>query len=660
VGTIDAEYEVKMPTKRSPLAIGSLISMICVVYQSLYRAVPANGDLLLGLPIGKEFAHPGLFSKYDLLVSSGVRGPYHLYKYIGGFLYQINANVDIIWECFFLVFLFLTFLSLWFLSLELTQDTFSSALVLAIISITHPLRGSLHASAVPIQSFVTALAAMPLALAAITLLLRKRYFVSMALSSFVFNIHPYVGVLTASAVGVEILFKSQDSFGKRAMVIVGGGLFALPNIVYILAYVPSNFTVDGFDFYTQFRLYALHAFIDAHWREGYGWFFINLAGAVWFARYINEWKRGVLWILFTCWFVLMALYAFNSYVTKNPTIMLMFLFRATYFIKPIIFIMVVNGIYRWRNELRNGATALSWWKPWEVSAAIIFLFFSAILPMKFAVMADTLAFVAYGFIALRIRRQTDSFKLFLAAILYAGIFLLCILIGDDFFPFAGFQELVENVVVGSIVAIAMALLFVFKKLNHQAKSLTKTSGLDISFRQLIIATLCVLLSHHLIISLKDRQIPFIPDIAGIKERIFMHEAPARTAALMHWARTSTPQRSLFIVPPLNWDDFGAFRLVAERGIYATIAEVNQLAFDASIYHQAHQRLVNLGITFPAPREFDQQGYYELTLQDLQRLAKQEHADYIVLEESLMHGTVSSLPTVYHDERYVVLDLHASQ
>jgi hypothetical protein len=143
----------------------------------------------------------------------------------------------------------------------------------------------------------------------------------------------------------------------------------------------------------------------------------------------------------------------------------------------------------------------------------------------------------------------------------------------------------------------------------------------------------------------------------MKERIMMHQAPARTAALMSWARTATPQGSLFIVPPDRWDDFAAFRLVAERSLFVTFVEVNQLSLDASVYHQAHQRVVALGVTFPERREYDTRGYYDLTLDDLQRLSRQEHADYIVVEKERLRGALSTFPSTYHDEYYVVINLH---
>ena len=641
---------------RLTLLPGLLVSAICVFYQSLYRAIPANGDLLLALPIGKEFAHPGLYSKYDLLISSGVRGPYHLYKYLGGFLYRFNSNIDPLWEIFFLVFLFLTFLAFWFLSFELTSDTITSALVLAMITVAHPLRGSLHASAVPVQSFVTALAAMPFAIMAIVLLLRNRFFIAMALSGISFNIHPYIGVLIISATASAIAISSKEPFGKRLVTIFGGGLFCLPNVFYILTHLPTNFGAVSFDYFAQFRLYAMHAFVDEHWREGYGWFFMNLAGAIFFARYIDKRKRRVVSILFLCWFGSMAVYVFNSYVTENIPILLMFLFRATYFIKPIVFVFVIHGLQRWRHEIRNVEKTRQWWMPWELSAAVVVLFISAILPMEFAVTADVLALVAYGFLALKMGECSNSHRVYMKSIFFIGVFLLLVVELSRIAGLAPYRLVIDSIIVGVIVALAITLIPLYDKLSQRIELQRYIPNANLPTRRIVLATVCILLSHHLIISVKNRQLPMMFDIAGIESRIAMQQAPPRTAALVQWARLSTPQGALFVVPPDNWEDFGAFRLAAERGVYATIMEVNQLAFDASVYNEMHQRLINLGIKSSGNRDFDQTGYYELTSKDLLKLGKKEHADYIVFERKQLHGYLSSIPSVYQDTNYVVASL----
>jgi hypothetical protein len=638
---------------------GFVISILCVVYQALFRAIPENQDLMIGLPIAKEFVHPGTYSPYDLIVSSGVREPYHLYKYLGGLLYSINANFDLVWNILFLSFLFLTFFLLWFLSLELTESKVGSALVLALIAVAHPLRGSLNAAAFPCPAFVTTIAAIPFSLGAMILILRKRYFWAMALSGIAFDIHPYVGVLSIIPVGAAILLTSEKPFRARVAAVAGGGLLGVPNLIVILFTMHSNFNPVGYNFYEQFRLYAVHAFIYDHWREGYGWFFVNIAGVALFSRYLEDRKWRIIRIMLLCWFFLMAGYAFNSYVTKNTTVLIMFLFRATYFVKPIIFIVVVNGIHRWRKELHAMSPSMKWWEPKELSLAVALLFLSAIFPMKLAVVSDAMGLLAYGLILRSHDMETKAFKASAYVLLLLGMVLLGGSIAALTPALSSQEAVIEDSIVAVVVFCGLALAMIFRTVNRQRTIPAPSSAEKISTGRLVLVSLAVILIHHSIISVKDRHLPFVPDFDGIAKRIAMHRAPERTAALMDWARHNTPQQSLFVVPPDDWDNFCSFRLVAERGVYITCIEVNQLAYDATVYRAGHLRLVGLGVTIPSHNTFDGTGYNRLTRQDLHRLASQDHADYIVFANDKLHGELASMPTVYHDSFFSVIDLRAS-
>lgn len=644
-------------TKRLNLFVGVILSAICVVYQALFRTIPINGDLFLALPIAKEFAHNGLYSPYDLLVSSGIRGPFHLYKYLGGFLYQTNLNIDVTWYILFLLSFFLTFLVLWFLSLELTGNIFSSTLVLAIITVAHPLRGSLHAAAVPIPAFVTAAVALPLALFSIILLLKKKDLAAMLLGSFLFNIHPYIGLLISIAVATVIISDPKRTLRKRFFIIFLGSFCALPNVIYILTHLSYNFSTSGFDFYSQFRLYAMHAFIGDHWQEGYGWFFLNTAGAIYFSQYIEPQKRRMIWILCSSWFVLMALYTLNSYTEKNTAVLLMFLFRATYFIKPLIFIVVINGIYHWNKQLCGSQGDSVTQNHWKLYISVIFLFLSSLLPMKYAVLADVLALSAYGLILLQIYCKTKKIK----SLGYAIVILSLGLLASLFFCTLGYsvmpQELLQNIIVGIIVSCALILCFIFYPYSQYRRLIVEEPILQIKSFRIGVPFLLILIAHQVIVSVNEKRMPFTPDVAAIYQRIFMHQPPLRTAALMDWVKQTTPQNSFFVIPPDNDEDFASFRIATGRGVYITISDVNQLAFDASIYHQAHQRILGLGVTIPAHRIFDTRGYNNLTIGDFRRLASTEHVDYLVFEKGKLSREVSSLPKAYQDEHYIVINLH---
>jgi uncharacterized membrane protein len=296
--------------------------------------------------------------------------------------------------------------------------------------------------------------------------------------------------------------------------------------------------------------------------------------------------------------------------------------------------------------------------PWELTAAVGLLFFSSILPMKYAVAADALALLAYGFMArLAIIRSTTVRSALTTIVPVAGVLLL--LFGSVQIPaFSAHGELVENFIVTVVVLYALFFLIAFRKQDMIFPAAIEDHAGEKSAPAIALAVFTILVIHNLIISVNDRQFPFVPDFAGIKQRIFIHQAPPSTAALMKWARTSTPQTSLFAICPDEWDDFGGFRLVAERGLYITIVEVNQLSLDAAVYNQGHQRVLALGTRFPRRREYDTRGYYDLSLLDLKSLVETEHIDFMVFRRSSLHGFLNTVRTAYSDEHYIVVDLHS--
>jgi len=335
----------------------------------------------------------------------------------------------------------------------------------------------------------------------------------------------------------------------------------------------------------------------------------------------------------------------------------LFLMRATYFIKPIIFIFVVHGIRRWHSELRKRSQSPAWWSPWELSAAGFLLFFSSILPMKYSVAADALAFLAYGFMVRVVPvRSTFVRSLFSLVLPVAGGLLFGLTV-VQFPTMLAYRDLTENIIVGLVVLYALILLAVFKYDSAFFEARLEVKAGDSTLPAIVFSVLTVLVVHNLIISINDRRLPFIPDVEEIKQRIFIHQAPPATAALMLWARTTTPRKSLFAVCPDDWNNFCGFRLVADRGLYITIEEINQLSLDPAVYEQGQHRVQALGTKFPRRGEFDTRGYYDLSLSDLKRLRDDEHVDFMIFEKSLLHGDLSGVPPAYSDDRFIVVNLH---
>ncbi|MFQ5410403.1 MAG: MYXO-CTERM sorting domain-containing protein, partial [Anaerolineales bacterium] len=319
--------------------------------------IPQNSDLYPALPIARESASPGLYSTQDLTVMSGLRGPFHVYRIIGGALYARGANVDLVWHGLFLAFLLLTFVTLWLLAWEVGRNAMAASIVTALIAAMHPFRGSLNWSWVPLSGFVSAMAAMPFALLAFVLLLRRRHNWALWLASATFIIHPYIGLIAVFACSGVPLFDARGVPGRvRAAWFAVAALIALPNAVTILVNLPQNFAGNiGGELYGQFRVHMYHAFVEDHWREGYGWFFLALAATTFFAPQLRRAVRRPVTIIIIALLTLAALYLFNLYVVRYYALMLTLLFRVTYFLKPLMAAVIVVGAWRWLPALRAQA-----------------------------------------------------------------------------------------------------------------------------------------------------------------------------------------------------------------------------------------------------------------------------------------------------------------
>ena len=83
--------------------------LLCLLFFNLYApGVPNPGDLVLALPIAQELADPGLYAPEDLVIDSGKRLPFHVYRLTVA-LYRAGIDVALPWYALYQVFLFATF-----------------------------------------------------------------------------------------------------------------------------------------------------------------------------------------------------------------------------------------------------------------------------------------------------------------------------------------------------------------------------------------------------------------------------------------------------------------------------------------------------------------------------------------------------------------------
>ena len=126
------------------------------------------------------------------------------------------------------------------------------------------------------------------------------------------------------------------------------------------------------------------------------------------------------------------------------------------------------------------------------------------------------------------------------------------------------------------------------------------------------------------------------------------------APLFTWVRQSSPPGSLFLVPPID-ARFYPFRLIAERGIYISLSDINQLSYDASVYGEGHNRLVRVGLRVLGRHQFED-GYYRLSRDQLVELRKTDAIDYAVFDRSMLSEQLAAELPAYADDHFVVLRL----
>ena len=105
--------------------------------------------------------------------------------------------------------------------------------------------------------------------------------------------------------------------------------------------------------------------------------------------------------------------------------------------------------------------------------------------------------------------------------------------------------------------------------------------------------------------------------------------------------------------------FGAFRLAAGRGVFAALADVNQLAYDAAHYGEAHARLVVQGMRVTARHHFDGSAWDTLGTAGV-RAAAVAGVDYAVFNAGPRTEHPLDFPVVYRDSLWIVYDVRSAR
>jgi hypothetical protein len=323
---------------------GLIAVVTSLVYTFLYFPTPNPFDEFLALPIARAMADPGLFSPNDLLTASGARSPFLLY-HAAAWLYRASIDVDLAWYCALVLSLAATFSGIYYLGRGFV-GRIPAAVATVLVACSAPQIGTLNWSWMPQRSFVSASVAFPVIFFALGLAARQRHAAGLTLAAMAGWIHPGLGLIACICCLALISFDApRETLRARAVRALPALAIMAAGWWYVRSSVPSNFAADGMTaaaFGEQFRLFAWHAFVDDHWRDGYAFVVAQLAlVTLAIARLAAEPRRTALLLLLTLYSLAIAWLAF-VYLGRSPMITLTFLVRATALAKPLCWALIAG------------------------------------------------------------------------------------------------------------------------------------------------------------------------------------------------------------------------------------------------------------------------------------------------------------------------------
>jgi hypothetical protein len=606
----------------SPKALATACG--ATAYLLAYRGAPSAFDEWLALPIAVETAFPGTYPKGDLLIQGSMDGPFHLYK-LASALYSMGVNVDVAWYALLALSLVVFFLAVWRLAGAMELNDRERVILVLAIAASPVYRGTLHWSAQPMLSFITASVAVPVGLLALTAALEGRLRPALLYCALAFDIHPSLGLCA----GITVVSLVPGSFSLKALrtAWLPAAFVALPNVVYLLGHLPAPAAAGGDQLWDIHRTFGYHTFFRDHAAE-YPWYALALAIALAYATQGGRARRAgqaaaVLTATAALWIVVMN-------VAPIPALLPLYLIRASLLAKPLVMGLAVMALTR-----RSYAGRYAWLAPFAGVLAVVH---------PDSVVAEAALAIVLG-IMLRPSPDRRLATVGLAA-WTAGILLLLVVLARQAPALDALTDATLSlrwIAMAAGVTAAALLLFSPSVPGEPRRS---RGGWVALLPALSLPVLSIILS-------KPPGAAWLPDRpARISARLHLSLPAPKETGVMQWALSASPPGSLFAIPPVN-SNWVRFRLVTRRGAYVTVHDINQLMYVRKYVPEAVARLATLGVIVRGPHRFDPRPYSHPTCARLARLAADRVDYYVLPAESVIPG---GGVLVYRDEHYLVMDV----
>jgi hypothetical protein len=648
LGEADGENALSIGSPRGRWLIAIGCAALCTAFLAFFTPLPQVADEHLALPIARAAADSTLYPASDLIISSGLRGPFHLYR-LAGQLYARGVDVDAAWLGLLIASLVAAFACAWALAFSISRSPWVASVATATLAGANAYRGSIHWFLFPPPNLVTSTIATPLTLGALALAISGRWGPGLVLAALTFNVHPSMGLITAGTIALAMVAVSDLPRKQIAGWWAAAIACALPNVLFVAFGSPANFAAAPGDsvlsFAEQFRIYAHHAFIADHWRENYGWFVMQLGGIALLSRLLPAESRRPVGVTLAILCAVIVLWFLNLYTINYPALTLTFAARAAALVKPIAFAAVATCVAAWIRAAPPGRRAI------RICAGAMLLV--AALHKNLDI-GEGMAAMAWGVIAWVEHRRAAL----IPAALLGGIGAVQVLgQGWGILGIAPFSpertDMVRMAMIGA-AAVFLAAAFAWRNALREESptSAVRSGGFAIS----TLVCAAVLLFTIVLRGNPARMRPRA--LSDITRAARLAEPDTAVADIIRWAPRGTLPGSLFAVPPTD-GRFGTFRLAAGRGIFGMAYDVDQLAYDAAQYGNAHARLLAQGMIVRGRHDLDGSAWDTLSAPRIDSLARLG-VGYAVFNAAPRRAKPLQFPIVYEDPRWIVYDVRSAR
>lgn len=618
-------------TTRERLLLLVLIAAL-VAYRPFYDVVPRVFDEWLALPIARAVADPGLYPAGDLIVSAGLAGPFWLYRFTGELL-RWGAAPEMLWAIGFFACQGALFYAVWRLLRALRIAPVAATVALVLIAASPAYRGTLNWTQLPFFAFVTASVAVPILLFAAAAAIEGAATKALVLAAIAFDLHPGAGVLAVAMVVTALLASTpRPPWRRLAGAAALAAAIAAPNLIAIARHGMGDAATRA-GVLALFPYFAVHVNPRAYWREGYAFFSVLLAAGVWGSGALPARERRIVRAMVWCMLALIGAYALNAETARLLPVVLLFLYRATWVLKPVLFGCACAGLVAWHDG--------SAWSTPAARRAVMLVLVAAVC-VQYDALADALAAIGFGalIVAASPRAIGRAVGVLLAT---TGLALGAAALGS-LNTLSGACQL-------AIIAMGLGLALVPRALREPG---ALPAGAVARLRAMLPRPALVTFALALVLPLAlpstsgISHLPWSPRVVLSRFR-FLHPAPS-VAGVYRWVADSTPRGAL-VATPIDDRRFLPFRALTRRGQYVTTSDINQLAYDPPSYVRAGQRLRALGARVEA---YDASGYAHLSDDALRAIAADGVTHIILPAASVAPGRAFAV--LYRDSSWVVLGL----